>query len=462
MNSLAYNATVLRLTRARALLLASILIWWVALFPGRLGYDYALLARIIREGEQTSWWGASYFWLFKITTLNAQFLGFISLLSILALAHAISHFVRSLISDSKLGDKILLFVYLTPFFGVFGLTVSHDVFQSSGIILLTSILIRNHTGSINKTTLRISLPLCGIYLTTTQYGIVIFVLATLFLSRKYFSFFVASVAIGVFVSFISNLTIVQESKLTLQKQFFIRDLILIDLKCITQHDGAEITTEEWVFLETFAKKEAWKEKVSCSNPDVLAAPLKLRDTEAPLDFALIENAARIFSRQPAIPVMSHIQRSRVALPPPFFQPPDNQVELDVNKPIGLGTNTALQNGPGLLHPSIDDEVLGQRPSFLRPLEGIALLPAFIVNQASWFWSWGGLWFYPLMIFTLGITKRRTFAVLGILAPSVLLHLVIVLVGPSSLGRYVMSTILMGFICMVIQIKKYLIGRMVTI
>jgi len=453
--SIPYNGVMHEKKKRFVFLFLPVLFWWVALFPGRLGYDYALLARIIREDEQTSWWGASFFWLFKITTFDSQFLGLISFISLISLAHALSHFVKSVIPNETNADKTLIFIYCTPLFGVFGLTVSHDTFQTSGIILLTSILIQSHLGSMDKKSLSFNLLLCGVYLTTTQYGIVIFLVVSLFLIRKHFKLVILSMTTVLLVFGVSNLAITQESKMTIQKEFFIRDLILIDLKCIAQHDEAEITPTEWEFLETFAPREAWEEKVSCSNPDILAAPLKLRENGTPLTFSFVENSLKIIAKQPAIPVMSHIQRSRVALPPPFFQPPDNQVDLDVKKPIGLGTNTALQSGPGLLHPSIDDDVLGNRPGFLRPLEGIALLPAFIVNQASWFWSWGGLWLYPLVLLFFRLVADRKIVLLKLLAPTILLHLVIIVAGPSSLGRYVMSTILMGLVCFTIQVRTFL-------
>ena len=66
-------------------------------------------------------------------------------------------------------------------------------------------------------------------------------------------------------------------------------------------------------------------------------------------------------------VQAHLQRGSEALPPPFFQGPPNQVDRNLAIPVGLNTNTALQLGPEVLHPSIDDPALKIRKGPLKLL-----------------------------------------------------------------------------------------------
>jgi hypothetical protein len=371
--------------------------------------------------------------------------------------HSVVFFVDSIVPKQE-SLKILLIFNCTPLFGVFGVTVSHDVFQAAGIILLTSVLIRSLSSELIKKETSIALTLSALYLTTTQYGIIILILCCLYLIRRSFVIAISSIVVGVIVYSLSTISITNESQKTPREEYVLRDLLLADIKCIAQHDQSEITLEEWTYLEVFAPRSAWKEKVSCATPDELLAPLALRDNNTQVSFELLQTSIKIFLRQPAIPVMSHIQRSRMALPPPFFQPPSNQVDLDVKKPIGLNTNTSLQAGPGLLHPSVDDDIMASRPSFLRPLEAFALLPAFIINQASWFWSWGGLWIYPFIFLLVMWFSRSTTTLIKVLAPTLVLHSILFIVGPSSLGRYVMSTITMGVICLIILLNHFLQGK----
>jgi hypothetical protein len=264
----------------------------------------------------------------------------------------------------------------------------------------------------------------------------------------------SSIAFVLLVYFASNTGIKNESKSLSHLGSSLPRSILIDLKCIAQHPQAEILPQEWVVLEKYSSIENWKNPVTCSSPDILAAALFLEPEKLKMNRELITTFVKIVSRQPAIPFMSHVQRSSVALPPPFFQPPQNQISWDVLKPLGMNTNVALQEGPELLHPSIDDERLAQRPKFLRSLELLALLPTFIVNQASWFWGWGGLWLWPYLIFLVyKIPQLQFWKIASILTPTLLLHLILFAAGPTSLGRYVMSTIIMGICCLITIIPR---------
>jgi hypothetical protein len=136
----------------------------------------------------------------------------------------------------------------------------------------------------------------------------------------------------------------------------------------------------------------------------------------------------------------------MALPPPFFQPPTNQIPWNVEIPLGFNTNVALQSGPGLLHPSVDESTVDINFKYLIPFEVIAQLLTLFINQASWFWGWGGLWLWPIIGFTvLRLKIKNVRGVALALFPTLTLHFVLFCIGPSSLGRYVMSTVLQGFI-----------------
>lgn len=437
--------------------LIPVITWYIALFPGRLGYDYALLSRIIRQDESTSWWGASYFWFFKYATIKANTIALISFIGLVCLTHSLYYLINSLELSSKVRKRTLLFFFCNPLFGVFGVTVSHDVFQTSAIILMTSLVILYIRKTVFVAQHYITILLAGLYSTSTNIGLIIFVGSMIIFGSFKLKSRLLLVAPALLLFVISNICIQEESSLTLNRNDYVRNWILIDLKCLVQHPESKVLESEWRTLETYATLNQWKTPVSCSNPDVLAEPLRLRNVDEPLNRQLLMTYFHIASRQPAILLMSHIQRSRVALPPPFFQAPSNQVNLDIEVPIGQGTNTALQNGPGVLHISIDDLKLSQRPKLLRPLEAITLFPVFLLNQASWFWTWGGLWLYPILIY---FVKQRSYVrklsqMLGLFFPTLLLHLLIIVTGPSSLGRYVMSTILLGnLLTTVLLIQAY--------
>lgn len=168
--------------------------------------------------------------------------------------------------------------------------------------------------------------------------------------------------------------------------------------------------------------------------------------EISVDRGFIKNYLAIVKQNPAIVVMAHINRSRVALPPPFFPVPDNQVDLNSEVPVGQGTNTALQSGPEILHPSIDEPSVKINKGIFSLPEQIVQIPTLLINQASWFWGWGGMWLWLVGYFLISRSKEtRISRILIANWPTFLLHATLVLLAPNSLPRYVMSTIYCGLI-----------------
>ena len=428
--------------------------WYLALFPGRLGYDYALLARIVRNGEETSWWGANYFWFFKFVTFNGKTIFLVSLAGLILLTFSLQYFISNLPISLRTQRRTLTIIMLTPIYGFFGLTVSHDVLQTSGILLLTSLLFhwKFGTGASHKEIIFIA-SLASFCLLTTHSGIALVALLLIF-------FWFTQQKKKLLITFLITLFFYIPSQLSIQEpsptsEFSgnlpkagkaIPTLMLIDLKCIVQHPEAEVTENEWVILKKYSSEVNWKKQTTCSNPGDMLAPLEIDTANLELSKDLASTFVGIVSRSPAIPFVSHIQRSAVALPPPFFLPPTNQIPWDVKIPLGQGTNVALQTGPEMLHPSIDDSVLDTSPKFFAPLEMIAQAGGLLINQASWFWGWGGMWLWPIFIFLIARMKVSRISELVILvSPTLLLHFILFIIGPSSLSRYVMATVFQGMI-----------------
>lgn len=425
--------------------------WFLACFPGKLGYDYALLTKMVQNEQSTAWWGSIYFWFFRWLTFGGAQIFLLALVGLLSLTIAIRFFIQSLPIQNDLKSKSLTFIMLTPLYGVFGMTVSHDVFQTSGMLILSAIVFRLISGiGINQKNLVLASVYASISLMTTQTGIVIVAVYCVFL---FYRFAKLSSLLILFLSVIiylaSNIGIVNNQTTSSFVQSTLPRMMLIDIKCIVQHPEAEISERDWKTLERYAKKSQWLIPTNCSNPDDMAAPLKLdllQTTQLRVDRDLFKTFLTLVAKHPAIPVISHIQRSRMALPPPFFQPPTNQIPWDVEIPLGFNTNVALQSGPGLLHPSVDESTVDIEFKYLMPFELIAQLLTLMINQASWFWGWGGLWLWPIVGFV--VLQLRIRSVRGIalsLFPTLTLHLLLFCIGPSSLGRYVMSTILQGLI-----------------
>jgi hypothetical protein len=296
-------------------------------------------------------------------------------------------------------NKVLLIVVATPLFGVFGLGVSHDVFQTAGILLLLSFEFKrsffNYQDFQSSRKEKFFLSALVIFcLSMSKVGLLILLAYTIVLVIR------RNLASALAV-LISTLTLFAMSSVGISSQasgYYLWP-VFADLKCVAQHVEAEISVDEWIWLEEYAPKELWLTPVSCSSMDLAVESLGFQSSvEITPDLDFLKNSASILGRNPAIVFMAHVNRSRVALPPPFFPIPANQTSMDPNWVIGEGTNTALQSGPEVLHPSIDEPSMKVEKGVFKALEVLAQIPTLIVNQASWFWGWGGLWLWPIFFF----------------------------------------------------------------
>ena len=415
-------------------------IWYFALFPGRLGFDYSEAIRIMQSGKSTDWWTASFWWFLKLTTFNGKTIMLTSAFSLLILGYALFYLSESLVSARKSNRRALIVFFCSPLYGGFGLNVSHDVFIAAGILLFTGFHVRilvNRT-LVSNTDL-VAIVVGGLLLITTHYGpFIILINVFLLLIKRYYRFGITLIGVSAAAFLVSHVGVTQVPKYGLILP------VLADIKCVAQHAEAEITTAEWSELTSLAPRSEWESPTNCYMvDDAFRVMPSLILNNVSLTNELIKTYVRIAGRNSAIVAMAHIQRASIALPPPFFDGPQNQVILDPNVPIGLGTNTALQSYAGVLHPSIDEPSVTKKISYLKILEVPAQGLIFIVNQASWFWGWGGLWLWPISIYCLVYLKRRyEGSLFPILSSTLVLHgLLLILSAP--LPRYVMSTIILG-------------------
>ncbi len=365
---------------------SALLFWYLAMFPGRVGYDTKITFEMMRKGENTDWWTAVYFRLLQILTFNGQIVFLFSAVMLIMLAFSTRFLIFNFGINRNISEKVLTTFFATPIFGVFGMTVAHDVLQVSGIFIVIGVSLRILKNNKNLQFREILILLLGIFLSlTVKSGIVsllFFVFFLLTFKKIKLAFFLLIFALGINLVF----SLGMNNSMTDNGKYI---PILMDFKCIAQHPEARITQAQWSYLTTILPESDWKKPFSCqeiSGVPVLNAVnyVSLKPTSK-----MLRNYLQVIASNPAIFAMAHIQRSSAALPPPFFKGPDNQVDLDYRNPIGEGVNIALQKGPELLHPSVDYEPVKISSKFLKTLNYIGQIPTFFINQASWFWGWGG-------------------------------------------------------------------------
>jgi hypothetical protein len=175
------------------------------MFPGRLGYDYALAIRMIQNGESTNWWTGIYFWFLRLTTFYGQSIYITSLIGLVSITYALWYFLSSVVENRKILERSFLITLCFPIVGVFGVTVSHDIFQSAGLLILSGLIWRFFQNPVNSRQIVSHYLLASLFLITTQTGIyTVAVTALLSLFTVYRKQAVASFILILLLSLVGN------------------------------------------------------------------------------------------------------------------------------------------------------------------------------------------------------------------------------------------------------------------
>jgi len=431
--------SLLRHLNWRSASLGSAIFWYLGLFPGRIGYDSIQAMSLMRDNQSTDWWTGWYFRILELSTFQGNSIWLASLISMCALYLALWYFIFSLPLKKKVLEKINFAICISPLFGNFAVTVSHDTFFTSGILLLVGYSFRLRAGFNSRANLYLPLLAATLLLTSkTGYFTLFAFLLFLLICKTPRPRLILYIFFTLSLFALSNVGI---SKTSVPLEIM---PAVADLKCVAQHAEAEISKTEWDFLATISPVKNWKMPTTCSSMDEALVPLSDSNFQSVSRREFLQNYVSIASKNPAIIIEAHLQRSSEALPPPFFQGPKNQVDQNIRNPIGLNTNTALQLGPEVLHPSIDDPRLKVNLGLFAYVQHFLLFFSFIINQASWFWGWGGLWLWPIFLIPIAYFKFiRIRDLFFVSYPVIANHLFLVTFGPIPAPRYVMSTVLIG-------------------
>jgi len=248
-----------------------VVFWYVAQFPGRLGFDNSEIIRMLQSGRSTDWWSAEFFWYMKILSGNGRVIFVLSAVQTVLLTIYLMRFVRLFIAGRKTQDFVILATAVSPIFGNMAVNVSHDTFIVIGALSIVTDNVRFFR-KVHESTLesRLSylITFVGLLsLTFSTLGKIILISQIVFLiitRQKITRYLVTVPLVGLF-SITSFLHVEHFDK----TQF--NQLLVWDLKCIAQHEMAEISENQWVSLESFAPREEWKIPVSCKLGDAQVA-----------------------------------------------------------------------------------------------------------------------------------------------------------------------------------------------
>ncbi len=425
--------------------------WYLAMFPGRVGYDTKVSLELLRSGGSTDWWTGWYWRVLQALSLNGATVILFASFSYLLAIFSFYWVVNSLPMSIRRRRNLARAVVALPILPVFAMTVQHDIFLLCGLLILFGLELRIANGvEIREKTIRVIVLSILVMVLTSHQGLILAVYVCIrakVILRGTLLSLIFSIAGVLFFSVASTFAIDN----TEDKESGKFTPPLMDIKCIIQDTDSDVSQSEWAVFTKLLPREKWMQPYRCDD-------INANDWLNTVDYSQIDTLEfaktylSLTVRNGELAIMSHVARSNYVLPPPFFSIPPNQVSLDFTRPIGEGTNSALQSGPPLLHPSVDDPYVRIKPKVLMPLEYLAQVSIFFVNQASWFWGWGGLWLWPILIYSYLVRKSGFY--FPLLAPFLLLHITLFALGISSTPRHVTPTIVVGVITSLATVMRF--------
>lgn len=417
----------------------SLALYFVLQFPGRIGADANTAMALMRNGSSTSNWTEIYFWFLKILTFNGHYIALVAFFGLAIFIFALHYLTNQLWNISSVKSPAIYYtLVLSPLVGVYGMTVDHNLQATTGNIFLIGLIVKLHSQkSFNKNDYLIAI--FAMFLSAMSFigvaGLLGF-LATLLITRFPLKKLLSLGLISVFFVLGSTLLPAEPRSLGFKLTPF-----LMDIRCLVPNPNVEISSSDLDFLATLGPIETWKDPVSCivaeSSEFVRASVSPENQSE------IIRIWIRLVRDNPRYVLLAHVQRASVALPPGITGPQPNGYETNLVLPLGSNTPRWLHTFDGVLDDSrYQTEKIQKQPAILSYLQYAVIFPTILLNNFSWFWGWGGLW---LLIGSVVVVRRWSFAGLRFLMPVYMTHVFFFIMSPTPNPRYTYLAITTGLI-----------------
>jgi hypothetical protein len=387
----------------------------------------------------------------KLLSFGGRTVILIAFLQIVLLYAAIKNFVAIAIPEKK-RHFVLILLLVNPIFGFTAMTVSHDSTLVIGVFLL--IISQNKENRIILTLnwaiqKRTVLEILGYAFLSTNYSGWLIIIGHVVLRFR-------RTRIGGTLQVIRLLTIATTFT-ALPVIFFSGNTnnyglegpslpFLADIKCVTQYHDSEIGASTWKYLETLGSREYWLSNTDCSTIDETIHLARKYGAGVPkLNRQFIKEYYKIVSLNPRVVLFAHLKRSAEVIPPPFVMANWNNSSSAEKAAIDDGFFYWAGNWHGVVHLSVDEKSVQNELNNLKILSVFAKSLGLLMNSASWFFGWGGIWLlFPALYYFIerkeqGVIWKEVLFYLGIL------HLFIFIMGPAPVPRYSLTTLFFGYI-----------------
>ena len=390
------------------------ILWWVIFFPGFYSTDSFAVLSMAKTGDLNGLWSSPWAVVVRNLSLHGSHPGLVTLFFSIILSVSMTLFFYSILPQ-KNGALVSAILQITPLVGAMGVTLWHDIPMTSGLLLVTTYVIRSN--KLNAYTLNEAIKFLfpGMVLITFRGNglptiLMLFVFILLFNFRRQGKRILATgVLLSIFVILLSN-SFLPDTK---SKDYELATgWIVLDISCYASTPaGQGFIERELPGISTTAKWSSasacnWFSDAELTNTDVAQA-------RAHLASALF----KLIREDPKFLVLTHLKRHEYLVPLPIF---------------GLVK-------PPFIHSTIEFPDMGVAWAFPTLAEKARVFVR-IWNFGSFIFAYAGFWL--LFIACAWFLSRRN-EILYVLIVSFTLNLSLFIFAGISDARYTLFTLISG-------------------
>ena len=389
-------------------------IFWIIFFPGFFSGDSFAAVVMAKSGDLTNSYTASWALYVRIFSLFGNSIGLLTLLGGLLLVFSITQFSYSIFSEKTAAIASFLMT-LTPLIWGMGNTMWHDIQMTSGMLLVTSIMVKIHKSQkITRWELGSQLVLGSILLSFRPNGLpMLLVFAVIFFllvhERFILKYLLAAVSTSVMTTVISSNLILGLNPIN---SYYAQEWMRNDISCFANStQGAGFVEKN---IPGIGNTDSWKSQEACTflNRAAITNEEKIQAQE------FVPRAWTNLLKQELLFVLdTHLKRNAYLVPLPLNGLPK----------------------PPFLHSTIEFKDQGIEWAFPAVAEK-ARAPIRLWNLLHSFTAWAGLWSAVTLILLLGF-KRRELLVPFVMSLSLIG--VLFIFAPIPDGRYALFALIVG-------------------
>jgi hypothetical protein len=390
------------------------MIWWVIFYPGFYSADSFAVLEMAKTGSLSNSWSAPWALLVRNLSLHGNFPGLVTCVLTLTLSISMTVFFYSFL-PAKNASTVSFLLQATPLVSAMGITLWHDIPMTSGLLLVTTFVIRSIRFNAFTLDEAIKFMLPGMILITFR-GNGLPTIILLFLFVFFFAFkrqgkklMLVGILISISVTYFTN-ALLPTSKS--QDYAIATGWIANDISCYASKEKGRGFVEK--ALPGIGTTQTWASAAACewfSDAQISRADV------AKISGNLVTAFIELVQEDPKFVLVTHLKRHEYLVPVPIFALPK----------------------PPFIHSTIEYADSGVKWAFPSLAEKFRLAVR-AWNYGSFFFAYSGLW---LLIIAFAWIKSRREEYLYVLVVSIVLSASLFVVAGISDARYALYILIAG-------------------